>query len=158
MRPELINGLTLIKHLLNWEGEFDPLNNRAHALKLAALLTIELTYDWAKRDQVVLSRRHRDNRYAGGWCSSELCDDPENALRHAISNTAACIGRDMLTRPVAPQLPVGTDAERPTRPEVGSLRPNVDNTGIEQFTGIIWEPLTLNQLSDIIDSTVKHSG
>ena len=54
-------------------------------------------------------------------------------------------------------LPIGTNAPR-VGPIVGMLRPNSSETGFDYFTGVNWEPLTLNQKSDIIDATVKHSG
>lgn len=54
-------------------------------------------------------------------------------------------------------IPIGTNSPR-LDPVVDMLRPNSDETGFEQFTGVRWEPLTLNQESNIIDTTVKHSG
>lgn len=94
MRQELIDGLERIKLELKWEGEFDPLNNSAHALRVAALMRIEIKYDWYKSDRMVISRSS-DVEGTGGWCSACYEPDPEKAMRASITNAVACIGRDM---------------------------------------------------------------
>lgn len=106
MRRELEEGLAYIRRRLNWEGPFDPLNDSAHALKLMALLQIELRYDWEKSTEIVITRPvPQDRRFSGGWCTSEYQSDPEAALRECITSSAACYGRDLLNKllPVDPK-------------------------------------------------------
>lgn len=142
MRRELEEGLSYIRERLNWEGPFDPLNDSAHALKLMALLHIELRYDWYKSTELVITRPSPLNSSdPGGWCTAEYADDPEAAMRESITSSAACYGRDQLSK-LRPVLPVPTKAKRPSQIPVGTLLP-IDDV-IHTWNGSEWEPLTLN--------------
>lgn len=143
MRRELEEGLAYIRGRLNWEGPFDPLNNSAHALKLMALLHIELRYNWYKSTELVITRpMPQDTSDLGGWCTSEYLPDPEAAMRESITSSAACCGRDMIKK-FGPTLPEPTTADRVREIPVGTLLP-IDDV-FHQWNGTAWEPLTLNQ-------------
>lgn len=94
MRQELIDGLERVKLELQWHGDFDPLNNSEHALRVAALMRVEITYDWYKSDRVIISR-NGDTEGSGGWCSACYDPDPEAAMRASITSTVARMGRDL---------------------------------------------------------------
>lgn len=143
MRRELEEGLAYIRNRLNWEGQFDPLNDSAHALKLMALLHIELRYDWYKSTELVITRpTPQDTGNTGGWCTREYQPDPEAAIRESITSSAACIGRDMLKK-LSPAMPEPTTAKRMQQIPIGTLLP-IDDV-FHQWNGTAWEPLTLNQ-------------
>ena len=143
MRQELAAGLEYIRQRLEWEGPFDPLHDSEHALRLMALLQIELRYDWEKSTEIVITRPVPDDRRSvGGWCTEDFDGDREEAIRACITGSAACVGRDMLAK-LRPKLPEPTKSKRPNQIPKGTLLP-IDDV-IYQWNGQEWDPLTLNE-------------